>query len=148
MTESAYGVYDTRGPVEAAVAQLKRQAFLSQDISVLFPENADSRLFARQHGTVAPEGTATGETAHMELDGSLGILDPAAGPKMGALPGALRSMGIPDHEAAEYGHAVKKGGILVSVKCGTAAQLDRALDVLEMTGSKLASSSLGRQRAD
>ena len=138
---AAYGLYASRTPVESAITGLKRAGLLSQDISVLFPENEDSRLFARQNGTMAPAGTLTGSTAEAPLEGSLGILEPATGPKQGALPGALRGMGIPEEEAHEYGERVKKGGILVSVRCVSPEDVASAIDVLGRTGAHFVSSS-------
>jgi len=138
---AAYGLYTSRSTVESAIAWLKREGLLSQDISVLFPENEDTRLFARQNGTLAPAGTMTGSTADAPLEGSLGILEPATGPKLGALPGALRGMGIPEEEAREYGERVKKGGILVSVRCVSPEDVASAIDVLGRTGAHFVSSS-------
>jgi hypothetical protein len=138
---AAYGLYASRTSVESAITGLQREGLLSQDISVLFPGNEDSRRFARQNGTMPPAGTMTGSTAEAPLEGSLGILDPARGPKEGALPGALRGMGIPEEEAHEYGERVKEGGILVSVRCESPEDVAHSLDVLTRTGAHFVSSN-------
>jgi hypothetical protein len=50
-------------------------------------------------------------------------------------------MGIPEYEAKRYEGAVKGGGILLSVHCGTSEQVDLAKVALRETGARDISSS-------
>ena len=94
------GIYADYAGVENAVDVLKEAGFRSADISVLFPEKAGSKHFARDKGTRAPEGAAAGAGTGAVLGGALGWLVGigalaipglglvvAAGPIMGALAG-------------------------------------------------------------
>lgn len=66
------GVMTLRGPVksmsernqrdnlESAIEMLKTGGFNSSDISVLMSDKQDTRNFAHENSTKAPEGTATG----------------------------------------------------------------------------------------
>src|SRR5690606_18570924 len=118
--------------LERAVDSLKDSGFRNSDISVLMPEKGDTRSFAHEKGTKAPEGTAAGVTSGAVAGGALGWLVGAgtlaipglgpfiaAGPIMAALAGAgvggavggvtgaLIGMGIPEYEAKRYTGLVK-----------------------------------------
>src|SRR5215470_16068339 len=120
---AVFGIYRNRAHVENAVDALRREEFRNTDISVLFPENENTKDFAHEKKTKTPENTATGATTGAiigrTLDWLAGIgtlaipgLSPfiAAGPIMAALAGvgaddaiggiagALIGMGIPEYE--------------------------------------------------
>lgn len=83
--------------------------------------------FAERKGTHCPAGTAEGPTADLPLDGTWGFSDPGAGPRQGALPHALASMGVPP----EWCHGrVKRGNVLVSVECRNYEDVIRATGIL------------------
>ena len=155
------GIYPSYTSVENAVDVLKEAGFRNTDISVLFPEKAGSKHFARDKGTRVPEGAAVGAGTGAVLGGALGWLvgigalaipglGPviAAGPIMAALAGvgaggavggitgALIGMGIPEHAAKRYEIRVKEGGILLSVHSDNADWTKRAKDLLERTGAQ------------
>jgi hypothetical protein len=155
------GIYPNYSSVESAVDVLKEAGFRNTDISVLFPEKAGSKSFARDKGTRAPEGAAVGAGTGAVLGGTLGWLvgigtlaipglGPfiAAGPIMAALAGlgaggavggitgALIGWGIPEHEAKRYEVRVKEGGILLSVHSDNADWTKRAKEILERTGAQ------------
>jgi len=155
------GIYPTYSSVESAVDVLKGAGFRNTDISVLFPEKAGSKGFARDKGTRAPEGAAVGAGTGAVLGGTLGWLvgigalaipglGPfiAAGPIMAALAGmgaggavggitgALIGWGVPEHEAKRYEVRVKEGGILLSVHSDNADWTKRAKEILERTGAQ------------
>ena len=160
------GIYPDYSRVENAVNVLKEAGFRNTDISVLFPETAGSKQFARDKSTRAPEGAAIGGGTGAVLGGALGWLvgigalaipglGPfiAAGPIMAALAGmgaggavggitgALIGMGIPEHEAKRYEVRVKEGGILLSVHSDDADWTKRAKVILERTGAQEISST-------
>ena len=118
------------------------------DISVLMSAKRDSREFAHEKETKAPEGAVTGAVTGGAVGGVLGWLlgigalsipglGPfiAAGPIMAALSGtavgaaaggitgALIGMGIPEYEAKRYEHNVKEGKVLVSVHADDAEEV-------------------------
>jgi len=155
------GIYSDYAGVENAVDVFKEAGFRNADISVLFPEKAGSKHFARDKGTRAPEGAAAGAGTGAVLGGALGWLVSigalaipglglvvAAGPIMGALAGvgaggavggiagALIGMGIPEHAAKRYEVRVKEGAILLSVHGDNAAWTKRAKEILERTGAQ------------
>ena len=96
------GIYPDYASVEKAVDVLKEAKFRNTDISVLFPDKAGSKHFARDKGTRAPEGAALGAGTGAVLGGTLGWLVgigalaiPGLGPVIAAGPimGALAGMG-------------------------------------------------------
>lgn len=159
------GMYKTRIEVERAVEALKRDGFLTSDISVLMPNVEGSQDFAHTKGTKAPEGAATGASTGAVVGGTLGLLvgigalaipgiGPfiAAGPIMatlagagvggaiGGIGGALIGLGIPEYEAKRYEGFIKDGGILLSVSAPS-EMVAKAKTCLEQTGGKDISST-------
>jgi hypothetical protein len=158
---AAFAIFPTRSAAESAVDRLVAAGFSNQDVSVLMSDKDNSREFATEKNTKAPEGTATGVGVGGVIGGTLGLLAGigalaipgvgpliAAGPIMGALAGlgvggavgglvgALVGMGIPEYEAKRYEGRVKDGGILVSVHCDTSEEISRAKDVLKQAGGE------------
>src|ERR1700761_6718495 len=154
--KAVFGIYSSGEHAERAVDTLITAGFASSDISVLLPDTRSTKEFAHVKETKAPEGTTAGVTTGGVIGGTLGALvgvgalaipglGPciAAGPIMaglaglgvggavGGLVGALVGMGIPEYEAKRYEGRVKSGGTLLSVHCDTAAQIDRAKEVLK-----------------
>jgi hypothetical protein len=101
--KSVFGVFHHKEEARAAVNRLTRAGFSSGNIVVLFPDNKESRQFARENATLAPTDTQTGPNANVDVVGDLGISQPIRGPVGGALPGALREMRVPEDDAAAYG---------------------------------------------
>jgi hypothetical protein len=165
--KAVFGIYSTAEQAERAVNALIADGFLSQDVSVLMPDQRSTRDFAVHKDTKAPEGATTGATAGGVLGGALGVLVgvgalaiPGLGPLLAAGPivaglaglgaggaiggliGALTGMGIPEYEARRYEGRVKDGGILLSTHCETAGEILRAKEILTETGAvDIASSS-------
>ena len=163
---AAFGIYKSVSQAEQAVDRIAAAGFSSNDISVLLPDNRSSKEFAHEKNTKAPEGTTTGVATGGVLGGTLGLLAGigalaipgvgpfiAAGPIMGALAGlgvggavggligALVGMGIPEYEAKRYEGRLKKGGVLLSVHCDTSDEIDRAKEILKVTGAEDISST-------
>ena len=107
-----FGSFADMSQARAAVDSLVAAGFAARTITVLLPDNRASREFARMMGTKVPPGTQFGPKADRPLEGSLGILDPAAGPQAGALDDALNGMGVP----LDWPHGVPEGKLLVSVE--------------------------------
>jgi hypothetical protein len=165
--KAVFGIYSSVDQAEHAVNVLIEQAFASQDVSVLMPDQGSTREFAHHKDTKAPEGATAGATAGGVVGGTLGVLIglgtlaiPGLGPLLAAGPivaglaglgaggavggliGALAGMGIPEYEARRYEGRVKDGGILLSVHCETAGEILRAREILASTGATdIASSS-------
>jgi hypothetical protein len=161
-----YGIFENRMSLERAVDRLKMDGFRNQDISVLMSDKGDTKDFAHEKATKAPEGATAGAVAGIATGGALGWLvgigslaipgvGPfvAAGPIMGALAGAgvggalggltggLIGMGIPEYEAKRYAGFVKDGGILISVHADDSEWIEKAKDVLEAQGARDISST-------
>src|ERR1700710_1941396 len=158
---AVFGIYPGASQAENAVDRLIAAGFMSDDISVLLPDNNSSKEFAHEKNTKEPEGTATGVTAGGVVGGTLGLLAGigalaipgvgpliAAGPIMGALAGlgvgaatggiigALVGMGIPEYEAKRYEGRLKEGGILLSVHCDDSEWVSKAKDILKQVGAE------------
>ncbi|HEY1577552.1 MAG TPA: general stress protein [Terracidiphilus sp.] len=163
---AAFAIFPNRAAAESAVDRLVADGFSNQDVSVLMSDTDNSREFATEKNTKAPEGTTTGVGVGGVVGGTLGLLAGlgalaipgvgpliAAGPIMGALAGlgvggavgglvgALIGLGIPEYEAKRYEGRVKDGGILVSVHCDTSEEISRAKDVLKRAGGEDIASS-------
>ena len=161
-----YGLFETRAALESAVTQLKSAGFLNSDISALLPSAGDTKEFAHQKDTKAPEGATTGAGAGAVLGGTLGWLAGigtlaipgigpfvAAGPilaglagagiggAVGGIAGALVGMGIPEYEAKRFESSVKDGGLLLSVHAGEGDWVSRAKEIFKQCGAHDISSS-------
>lgn len=169
---AVFGIYRDRVSLERGVERLKAENFRTEDISVLFPENAGTKDFAHEKGTKAPEGAAAGAGTGAVVGGVLGwiagigaIAVPgigpliAAGPIMaalagagvggavGGLTGALIGMGVPEYEAKRYEGMIKEGGFLMSVHADNREWTSKAKRILEETGARDISST-GEAAAD
>jgi len=158
--KATFGIYRTREQVENAVDELRRNAFRSEDISVLFPDNVGTKDFAHEKNTKAPEGAATGAATGAVLGGTLGwlvgigaLMIPGAGPfiaagplmaalggvgvgaTVGGISGALIGVGIPEYEAKRYEGLIKGGNILLSVHTDDSDWAKLAKDILQRTGA-------------
>jgi hypothetical protein len=164
---AVFGIYSTRAAVVNATDSLVKAAFPASDISVLLPESLGGpKDMGTEKATKAPEGAAAGMTTGGVIGGTLGLLAGvgllaipglgpfiAAGPivaglaglgvggAVGGLTGALIGMGIPEFEAKRFEGRLRKGGILLSVHCDTAEEINRAKEIVERTGGEDVSST-------
>ena len=160
--DAVFGIFKTRSQLENCVDQLKMQGFRNADISVLMSDKSETKDFAHEKGTKAPEGATIGAGTGAVLGGTLGwlvgagiiatvpALGPlvAAGPIMstlaglgvggavGGLGGALVGIGIPEYEAKRYEGYVKDGGILISIHVDDNNWAEKAKDILEQCGAE------------
>jgi len=70
-----------------------------------------------------------------------GLAGMGVGGAVGGVTGALIGMGIPEFEAKRYEGRLQKGGILLSVHCGTSDEIKRAKEIVESTGGEDVSST-------
>jgi sporulation protein YlmC with PRC-barrel domain len=168
---AVYGVYSDREHVERAVEKLRKEGFLSDDISVVFPDRDMNKEFALEKNTKAPEGAMAGGGTGLIVGGTLGWLVgigtlaiPGVGPLLAAGPivaalagagvggavggiaGALIGLGLPEIEAKRYEEEIKAGRILISIHCENLHAAQSARKVLEDSGGKDVFLS-GEQRA-
>jgi hypothetical protein len=146
---------------EIIIHRLQAAGFADSDISVLMADKQETREFAHEHHTRAPEGAVAGIGTGLAVGGVVGWLAGvgslalpglgaliAAGPIMGALSGAavagtvggvtgaLIGMGIPEHEAKKYEGRVQQGNTLVSVHSESIEEIRRARDVFADAGAE------------
>jgi hypothetical protein len=156
---SVFGLFNDEQDLGRAVDALKAAGFRGEDISALLPDRSQTKTFAHEKHTKAPEGAAIGATAGVVSGGALGLLLGlgvivipglgaflAAGPIMGALAGAgvggavgtltgaLVGMGIPEYEAKRYESFINKGGALLSVHADDRDWSHRARSILDGFG--------------
>ena len=165
MSTAVFAIARDRMHAESIVSQLKAAGFSNQDVSVLLSDPNQTRDFAHQKATKAPEGAATGAATGGVIGGVLGWLAGAgaltlpgvgpllaAGPIMGALGGAavggavggltgvLVGMGIPEYEAKLYEGKVREGRALLSVHTEDSEEVSHAKDIFERAGAEHISS--------
>jgi len=159
--KAVFGIFDSRTNLETCVERLKNENFRNSDISVLMADKGDTKNFAHEKETKAPEGAAIGGGTGAVLGGALGwlvgigaiatipALGPlvAAGPIMsalagmgagaavGGLTGALIGIGLPEYEAKRYESIIKEGGILLSVHVDDGDWADKAERILKECGA-------------
>jgi hypothetical protein len=158
---SVFGIFDDRLSLERAVDLFKSSGFRNSDISVLMQSKEESKDFAHEKNTKAPEGVTTGATTGILAGGTLGWLVGAgaltitglgplvaAGPILAALAGAgiggtvggvaggLIGLGIPEYEAKRYETAIKGGGILISVHVDDSDWEAKAKNILERCNAR------------
>jgi hypothetical protein len=158
---SVYGVFHDREKVRETVEALKREGFRDKDISVVFPDRDETKNFAVEHNTKAPEGATAGGVTGAVAGGVVGwlagvglIAIPGIGPLLaagpiftalagigagsvtGGLVGALVGLGLPELEAKRYESEVKAGRILLAVHCDDPRYSYSARKALESAGAK------------
>jgi hypothetical protein len=158
---TVFGLFDSRGALEAAVDALRGAGFRADDISVLGAEPRTTHELVHEINSKAPEGAVTGGAAGAAIGGTLGWLAGvgmltipgigpflAAGPIVAALAGAgagtatggliggLVGVGIPEVEAKRYEGRIRGGRILVSVHCDDDKWAKRATEILKTSGAE------------
>jgi hypothetical protein len=159
--KAVFAIFEDRSTLERAVDSLKGSGFRNSDISVLMQSKGETRDFAHEKNTKAPEGATAGGVTGAFAGGALGWLVGAgalaipgigpfvaAGPIMAAIAGAglggavggitggLIGMGIPEYEAKRFESYVKNGGILLSVHVDDRAWAERAKAIVEECGAQ------------
>lgn len=154
--KAVFCIATTHNQANQIVESLKAGGFNPSDISVLFPDKSDTRDFAHEKNTKAPEGAAAGAGVGGLLGGALGwivgigaLAIPGVGPfiaagpimaalggaamggALGGIAGALIGMGIPEIEAKLYEGKIKDGNILISVHTENSAEISKAKDIFE-----------------
>ncbi|MGN7479384.1 general stress protein [Solibacillus silvestris] len=140
MAKHTIGYYDTEQEAIAAIEDLKRQGYRSEDISIVSKRQSEVDMISDETGADVVEGAVTGVAAGGALGGIGGVLlglgalaipgigpvvaagpiatglaGLAAGASVGGLAGALVGMGISAEEADRYNEQFKAGKILVIV---------------------------------
>ncbi|MCC5833903.1 MAG: hypothetical protein JJU20_04140 [Opitutales bacterium] len=159
--KSVYAIAESHQQAEEIVSSLKAAEFPNDRISVLFPDKSNTRDFAHEKNTKAPEGAVTGGVTGGLFGGALGwiagigaLAIPGAGPfiaagplaaaiggvavgaSLGGIAGGLVGMGIPEIEAKRYEGKIKKGNILISVHTKSSDEISRAKEILESNNAE------------
>lgn len=159
--KSVFCIATSQLQAEQIVDSLKHANFSNNDISALFADKANSRDFAHEKNTKAPEGAVTGAGTGGVIGGTLGWIAGigalaipgvgpfiAAGPIMAALGGAaigataggvlggLIGLGIPELEAKRYEGKIKSGNILISVHTESSDEIARAKEIFKSAGAE------------
>src|SRR5687768_8276648 len=151
MKKAVVCIVATQPQAEALVSDLEAMGFPRTDISVLFPNRQDTRGFALENHTKAPEGAVAGVSAGGVVGGTFGLLagigalaipglgpfiaagplmaalsGAAAGAAVGGVTGALIGLGIPELEAKMYEGKLRSGNILMAVHIDNSEEESRA----------------------
>lgn len=163
---AVFGLFDSRGALEAGVDALRAAGFRAEDISVLGSEPRTTHELVHEINSKAPEGAVAGGAAGAAIGGTLGWLAgigmltiPGIGPFLAAGPivaalagigagsatggllGALAGIGIPEVEAKRYEGRIRGGRILCSVHCDDDEWAKRAKEILNTSGAEDVSSA-------
>ena len=158
---AVFGIVRTQSVAGALITELQTKGFALSDISVLFPDEVDTRKFAHTEGTKAPEGAVIGGSTGGVAGGVLGLLVGigmlaipglgllvAAGPLMaalsgvavgatvGSITGALAGLGVPEMHAQVYEGKLKGGHILISVHIDDRSHADLAREAFAHHGAE------------
>ncbi|WP_432744684.1 hypothetical protein ABXJ76_04960 [Methylobacter sp. G7] len=156
MKKAVFCIAKNLEQTESIVNNLKTAGFLTDDISVLFPDKTTTKDFAYEKHTKAPEGAAIGGAVGLGTGAVVGLLAGigalaipgvgpliAAGPIMGALSGAavgaasgglagaLIGLGIPEYEAKRYEGKIEGGSALISVHTDSSEERDQAKEIFK-----------------
>jgi hypothetical protein len=144
-------IVQSRHMAEPIVDDLQAAGFGSEDISVVFSNEAATKAFASEHATHPPEGLIDAAANGSAIGGAFGLLAGiaaltvpgfgllmAAGPLLGALTGAtvggvagaLVRMGIPETEARVFDSQLRGGHVLLSVHAKAGKEMDQAMAIL------------------
>jgi hypothetical protein len=159
--KSVFGIYATRDAVDSAIGGFKDAGFSASAISVLAPNGSRYKDVLAEKNTKAPRGAAFGAGSGAAVGGALGWLVgvgalaiPGIGPVIAAGPlvtalagigiggalggfaGSLVGMGMSEVEAKEYEGRLMKGGVLVAIHCENAEEIQRAKEIMEITGAE------------
>jgi len=153
-------VFDEREQGDAAVAELQRQGYPAEAISV-------AQRHSGQPASISSEATKSGQTAASGamIGGAAGLsiglgalLIPGIGPLLAAGPlaaalggaaigagtggmiGSFVGLGIPEPEARRYEEEVRRGGYFVSVRTDDTGDASRLEALLTDQGARAATS--------
>ena len=158
---TVFGIYLTSNDAQTAVSGLKTAGISSSEISVLLPQDVESKALPTERSTKAPAGARAGAGSGAVVGGTLGwlvgvgaLIIPGLGPFLAAGPmvatlvgmgvggavggatGGLIGLGIPEKEAKAYEGRLLGGAILVAVHGTNSEQLAQARSVLAETGAQ------------
>jgi hypothetical protein len=157
-----FGIVVTPASMEAAIGGLKSAGFSSAEVSILMSDKGGWHDFVGSRSAHAATGVEVGGVVGGAVGLILGLgvlfipgVGPlvAAGPIMaslaglgvggalGGLVGALVDMGVPEYEARLYDDRLKQGAVLLSIRCVSLEQFDRARSVLTTAGAEDIASS-------
>jgi hypothetical protein len=160
MKKAIFGLAQNEAQAVDIFNQLLGAGFSDDDISALFPDMAETRHFAHEQHTKAPEGAAAGVGSGVVIGGALGwlvgvgaLMIPGVGPFIaggpimaalagagagavaGGLTGALIGMGMPEFEAKQYEESMKGGNILISVHTQDGIERARVKEIFKNGGA-------------
>jgi hypothetical protein len=159
------GLFQQRSQAEQAIRELKRAGFTDDQLGVAMHDQPSGSAPVENRDTEVAEGATVGALTGGVLGSLVGLLGsfliPGVGPILvggvlaslagaglgattGGILGALKSAGVPEHDAAHFDAGLRAGGILVTVsaKDRTAA----ALAILQAYEADLGPSAGERRR--
>jgi hypothetical protein len=142
---AAFGIFSDRITTEQAIDTLRAAGFRNTDIFALYPDDMPTKKASPQSQRRAFWGVATGGGAGMVIGGMLEWLAGAGMLSLGGIA-ALLSIGTgggfigawaagrtPDHER-RYEGRVRRGDILISVRCDDIHLSKKAREILRRAG--------------
>lgn len=160
MENSVACIAKDREQTDRIVDRLKEASLPGSNISVVFADRKESRNFAIDKDTKAPEGAIAGVGTGGVIGGAVGLLagigaitipgigpliavgplmsalsGAAVGAGIGGIAGALIGMGYPEYVAKNYESRVKGGNILITFHSESPDEIQRARDIFEREGA-------------
>lgn len=161
---AVFGIFYDKERAVSCVERLTASDFSKDEVSILEPNLLGTKDLAHDRHSKAGNSTAV-VTSSVAVGGAVGLAAGigllaipgvgllAAAPMLGALAGmgvggavggaidAIDAAGPPDLAAKRYEGHIDEGGILVTVHCYNAAEINRAKDGLAKAGARAISSS-------
>jgi len=152
---AAFGIYRDRLSTANAIEALRAAGFRNMDIVALFPDEIGTWPISPKKPVKLIEGVLIGAIAGLAIASILMWLTElsrtSTGPALtlallvvggaaGSLTGALAGKRIETYDQ-HYENRVRRGDILVSVRCDNAQDAERAKDILRRAGGDDVSSS-------
>lgn len=159
------GLFKQRSQAGAAIRELKRAGFTDEQLGVAMHDHPDRSAPVEDSDTEVAEGATVGALTGGVLGSLVGLLGslliPGVGPILvggvlaslagaglgattGGIIGALKSAGVPEHDAAHFDAGLRAGGILVTVSARD--RTPEALAVLQAYEADLGPSAGERRR--
>jgi outer membrane lipoprotein SlyB len=160
MENSVACIAHDRKQADRIVDRLKEANLPGSSISVVFADRRESRNFAIDKDTKAPEGAIAGVGTGGVIGGAVGLLagigaitipgigpliavgplmsalsGAAVGAGIGGIAGALIGLGYPEYVAKNYEARVKGGDILITFRSSSEDEIERARDIFVSEGA-------------
>jgi hypothetical protein len=127
-----FGLYRDFASLRSGVDALKASRFDNNDIAVLFPEAAVSKVLSAEPA----DSPGTPNDSKAFIGGTLGWLTYVRPEKDGVISAALVDLGVPQGEAELYEANLRGGRLLACIRSSSNKSIQSAIEALVLTGAE------------